>query len=266
MADTLEDRLARILPGGRGVWIPMDHGASNYPEQGLQDMDSIVQSIIAGGADAIVLHKGALTHHADTTGWHGFVCHVSASTVHGGDRDQQKVSVATAEECWQRGAMGVSGQVNLGDDAETEMIESLGRLTTEAFPLAMPVLGMAYPRGPNLKISDTDSTNGVAHAARLAWELGCDVVKVPWTGSIESFREVTQAVPIPVLIAGGPSGGTFLETLQTVEDSISAGGAGVCMGRQVFASDDPKSRVAALRAVIHDGESAEDASELLGGQ
>ena len=266
MADTLEDRLARILPGGRGVWIPMDHGASNYPEQGLQDMDSIVQSIIAGGADAIVLHKGALTHHADTTGWHGFVCHVSASTVHGGDRDQQKVSVATAEECWQRGAMGVSGQVNLGDDAETEMIESLGRLTTEAFPLAMPVLGMVYPRGPNLKISDTDSTNGVAHAARLAWELGCDVVKVPWTGSIESFREVTQAVPIPVLIAGGPSGGTFLETLQTVEDSISAGGAGVCMGRQVFASDDPKSRVAALRSVIHDRASSEDASELLGGQ
>ena len=266
MADTLEDRLARILPGGKGVWIPMDHGASNYPEQGLQDMDSVVQRVISGGADAIILHKGALTHHADTTGWHGFVCHVSASTVHGGVRDQHKVSVATAEECWQRGAMGVSGQVNLGDDAEIEMIESLGRLTTEAFPLALPVLGMMYPRGPNLKVSEGDSTNGVAHAARLAWELGCDVVKVPWTGSIESFREVTKAVPISVLIAGGPSGGTFLETLQTVEDSIAAGGAGVCMGRQVFASDDPKSRVAALRSVIHDGASAEDASELLGGQ
>ena len=97
MADTLEDRLARILPGGRGVWIPMDHGVSNYPEQGLQDMDSIVQSVIAGGADAIVLHKGALTHHADNSGWHGFVCHVSASTVHGGDRGQHKASVATAE-------------------------------------------------------------------------------------------------------------------------------------------------------------------------
>jgi len=266
MADTLEDRLARILPGGRGVWIPLDHGASNYPEQGLQDMDSLVQNIIAGGADAIVLHKGSLTHHADTTGWHGFVCHVSASTVHGGVRDQHKVSVATAEECWQRGAMGVSGQVNLGDVAETEMIESLGRLTTEAFPLAMPVLGMVYPRGPNLKVSEGDSTMGIAHAARLAWELGCDVVKVPWTGSPESFREVTQAAPIPVLIAGGPSGGTFLETLQTVEDSIAAGGAGVCMGRQVFASDNPQSHVAALRAVIHDGVSAAEASELLGGQ
>ena len=266
MADTLEDRLARILPGGRGVWIPMDHGVSNYPEQGLQDMDSIVQSVIAGGADAIVLHKGALTHHADNSGWHGLVCHVSAATVHGGDRGQHKASVATAEESWQRGAMGVSGQVNLGDDAEKEMIESLGRLTTEAFPLAMPVLGMVYPRGPNLNVSEGDSTKGVAHAARLAWELGCDAVKVPWTGSVKSFREVTQAVPIPVLIAGGPSGANFLDTLQTVEDSITAGGSGVCMGRQVFASDDPQSRVAALRAVIHDGISATKASEMLGGK
>ena len=81
MSDTLEDRLTRILPGGRGVWIPMDHGTSNYPEQGLQNMDFLIESIIAGGADAIVMQKGPLTYHADTTGWHGFVCHVSASTV-----------------------------------------------------------------------------------------------------------------------------------------------------------------------------------------
>ena len=60
MSDTLEDRLARILPGGRGVWIPMDHGTSNYPEQGLQNMDSLIESIIAGGADAIVLQKDLL--------------------------------------------------------------------------------------------------------------------------------------------------------------------------------------------------------------
>ena len=212
------------------------------------------------------MHKGALTHHADELGWHGFVCHVSASTAHGGNRDQHKVNVATVEECWQRGAMGVSGQINLGDEAETEMIESLGRLTTEAFPLAIPVLGMVYPRGPNLRISEGDSTKGVAHAARLAWELGCDVVKVPWTGSVDSFREVTQAVPIPVLVAGGPSTGSFLETLQIVEDSISVGGAGVCMGRQVFASENPRSHVAALRAIIHQGATAKEASELLGGQ
>ena len=42
MADTLDDRLARILPGGKGVWVPMDHGISGYPEAGLESMDSLV--------------------------------------------------------------------------------------------------------------------------------------------------------------------------------------------------------------------------------
>ena len=140
-------------------------------------MDSVVEAAISGGADAIVLHKGALSHHVDATGWGGFVCHVSASTVHGGARSQSKGSVASAEECWQRGAMALSGQVNLGDEAEPEMIEALGALTTESFPLGLPVLGMVYPRGPNLKLADGDETGGIAHAARLAWELGCHVVK-----------------------------------------------------------------------------------------
>ena len=264
MADTLEDRLARILRGGRGVWVPMDHGASGYPEAGLGDMDCVVEAVISGGADAIVLHKGALSHHADATGWGGFVCHVSVSTVHGGTRSQSKVSVASAEECWQRGAMALSGQVNLGDESEPEMIEALGALTTESFPLGLPVLGMAYPRGPNLKLIEGDETGGIAHAARLAWELGCHVVKVPWTGTADSFRSVTEAVPIPVLIAGGPSGMPFEGTLGIVEEAMSVGGAGVCMGRQVFASEDPSACVAALRQVIHEGASAVDAAALLG--
>ena len=167
MADTLDDRLARILPGGKGVWVPMDHGISGYPEAGLESMDSLVEAVISGGADAIVLHKGALSHHVDATGWGGFVCHVSASTAHGGARSQSKVSVATAEECWQRGAMALPGQVNLGDEAEPEMIRDMGALTTESFPLGLPVLGMVYPRGPNLNLSEGDETGGVAHACLL---------------------------------------------------------------------------------------------------
>ena len=51
-----------------------------------------------------------------------------------------------------------------------------------------------------------------AHAARLAFELGCTVVKTKWTGSIESFKKVTSCVPIPVLIAGGPAGSSTKES------------------------------------------------------
>ena len=125
---------------------------------------------------------------------------------------------ATAKICLSRGAIGISGQVNLGDSAEPEMILRMSNITSEALEAELPVLGMFYPRGPNLRHDPSDSTMGVAHAARLAWELGCNVVKVPWTGSEESFRTVTSSVPIPVLISGGEREACLLYTSDAADE------------------------------------------------
>ncbi len=263
MASNFASRLSRLLPGGRALWIPIDHGLSSYPVEGLENTDDVVDAVIAGGADAIVCQKGMLFHQRGRTNWDGFVCHVSASTVHGGDDSQTKVTVAEPMECMHRGAMGLSGQVNLGSKGEMKMIDDLGALTTAGFEIGMPVLGMVYPRGPNLVEIEGDETGGVAHAARLAFEIGCSVVKVPWTGSVESFRKVCEAVPIPVLIAGGPKGVSFEETLSIVAQSLKAGGSGVCMGRQVFGSSDPTSCVRALNALIHEATDLESAVKFL---
>ena len=263
MADALAIRLETLLPGGKGVWVPMDHSASSFPENGLMDRDSAVDAAIEGGADAIVLHKGPISYHVARTSWGRFVCHSSMSTIHGGQRAQEKVTVSNAKECLSRGAIGISGQVNLGDPAEPEMILRMSNITSEALEEELPVLGMFYPRGPNLRANSSDPTMGVAHAARLAWELGCNVVKVPWTGSEESFRIVTSSVPIPVLVSGGERDVEFSQILQIVEQSINAGGSGVCIGRHVFAAEDPASHIRSLRAIVHDGASAEEAARHL---
>ncbi len=241
----------------------MDHSASAFPEPGLMDSDSAVDAAIEGGADAIVLHKGPISYHVARTSWGRFVCHSSMSTIHGGQRAQEKVTVSNAKECLSRGAIGISGQVNLGDPAEPEMILRMSNITSEALEEELPVLGMFYPRGPNLRANSSDPTMGVAHAARLAWELGCNVVKVPWTGSEESFRIVTSSVPIPVLVSGGERDVEFSQILQIVEQSINAGGSGVCIGRHVFAAEDPASHIRSLRAIVHDGASAEEAARHL---
>ena len=57
MSDGLAERLQRLLPNGRGVWIPMDHGLSGYPENGLDRMRPVIDSIINARADAIVCQK-----------------------------------------------------------------------------------------------------------------------------------------------------------------------------------------------------------------
>ena len=186
------------------------------------------------------------------------------STIHGGPRSQEKITVSNPRECISRGAIGISGQVNLGDPAEPEMILRMSKITSEALEAELPVLGMFYPRGQNLRPDPSDPTMGIAHAARLAWELGCNIVKVPWTGSTESFRIVTSSVPIPVLISGGERGVEFSQILELVEQSINAGGSGVCIGRHVFAAKEPASHIRSLRAIVHDGASAEEAARYLG--
>ena len=245
-----------LLPNGKGVWIPIDHGVSDYPVEGLEDLDVLIAEI--SHADAIVAQKGVVSRYSMDA---NMVSHLSVSTRHAGSRSSDKVLVGSVEESLSRGAKGVSVQVNMGSPDEPEMIERLGLVTQDAHFLSCPVLGMIYPRGENLDVMEGDDTQGAAHAARLAFEMGCDVVKTKWTGTIESFQKVTDSVPIPVLIAGGPAGSTTEETLTTVYQAMQAGGGGVCMGRQVFSHATPGKMVTALRAIIHDGANVEQAMQ-----
>jgi len=249
-----------LLPNGKGVWIPIDHGVSDYPVTGLENLETLIESI--SHADAIIAQKGVVSQYSSSDV--NMIAHLSVSTRHSGHRSSDKVLVGGVEESLSRGAKGVSVQVNMGSPDEPEMIERLGMITQDAHFLDCPVLGMIYPRGENLDIIDGDETCGAAHAARLAFELGCDVVKTKWTGSIESFRKVTAAVPIPVLIAGGPAGSTCEEVLTIVYQAMQAGGGGVCMGRHVFSHHSPGKMVTALRAIIHDNLEVEQAMQIAG--
>jgi fructose-bisphosphate aldolase/2-amino-3,7-dideoxy-D-threo-hept-6-ulosonate synthase len=63
---------------------------------------------------------------------------------------------------------------------------------------------------------------------------------------------------VPVFIAGGEKSGD-LETLKIIRDSVIAGGAGVCVGRNSFQRDDPRSFVRALCQVVHENTDPEKA-------
>ncbi len=251
---------ATLLPKGKGVWIPIDHGASDYPVEGLENLEELISKI--SHADAIVAQKGVVSKFSHTEA--NFVAHLSVSTRHAGQRSTDKVLVGSVEESLSRGAMGVSVQVNVGSHFEPDMIERLGEVTMDAQMLNCTVLGMMYPRGENLNIMEGDDTEGAAHAARLGFELGCDVIKTKWTGSIDSFRKVTSAVPIPVLIAGGPAGSGIEDTLSVVHQAMQAGGGGVCMGRQVFSHQYPDRVVTALKEIVHNGLNVSEAMEIAG--
>ncbi|HJM44845.1 MAG TPA: 2-amino-3,7-dideoxy-D-threo-hept-6-ulosonate synthase [Candidatus Poseidoniaceae archaeon] len=241
-----EKRLEKLLPNGKAMFIPIDHAMSSFPEKGLGNLSQLLPQL--SSANAIIAHKGVISHYNNQN---NFIMHLSASTIHGGRNSDNKIVIGSVIEAKKRGAIGVSAQINLGSEFELEMIERMGEISRQAFEHGMPLLGMVYPRGPNLKIDENDTTKGVSHAVRLAFELGCDMVKVPWTGDKDSFSLVCKSAPIPVLIAGGEHKGSFEDLLKLIEDAMDSGAKGVCMGRQVFAAENITERCEKIAQLIH---------------
>ena len=253
-------RLRRILKeDNRTVIIPIDHGVSSGPMRGIENMQETVTRLTAGGADAIVLHKG-IAKRVDVADA-GLIVHLSAIS-NLSPNCQNKVQVCTVAEAVRHGADAVSVHVNVGAQDEDKMLAKLGRVADECDVLGMPLLAMMYPRGP--KITNEHAVEAVAHAARIGAELGADILKTNYTGDPESFRQVVEACPVPVVIAGGPKSETPVDVLQMVHDSLKAGGAGLSIGRNVFQHKNPTLMVKALVAIVHGGAMVERATKLLG--
>ena len=177
-------RIERIMDRKTGncVIVPMDHGISAGPIEGLIDMKKTVDDVANGGATAVVMHKGLIRYSHRTSGHDiGLILHLSASTDIGVTKNS-KVLVASVEEALKIGADAVSVHINVGAETEPEMLADLGQVAKDCNEWGMPLLVMAYPRGP--KIENSYDPQAVAHAARVATELGADIVKCSYTGDI----------------------------------------------------------------------------------
>lgn len=259
-----ERRLRRLLDdeGRRGVVVPMDHGTSIGPVDGIERPGETAQAVVDGGATSVVAHKGLFPAIAPRVAGAGLWLHVSASTSINPDPDDKRV-VATAREAVRLGADGVSAHVNVGSRGESRQVQDLGTLAREADDLGLPLLAMMYPRGPD--VDDPHHVDNVAHCARLGAELGADIVKVPYTGDPDTFRAVVEGCPVPVLISGGPKVEDDAAVLGEVRDAIEAGGAGVSIGRNVWQRDDPAAFAGALAEVVLHGASLDAARAYLKG-
>jgi class I fructose-bisphosphate aldolase len=256
-------RIERILDrnSGKTVIIPMDHGVTVGPVAGLINMQETIRSVAAGGANAIVMHKGLVQAALKNRGGMGLILHLSASTQIGIDPNT-KTLICTVEEAIKLGADAISIHVNLGTKEEKSMLRDLGVVSRVAMEWGMPLLAMMYSK--TRKGEDEKDVTIVKHSARLGAELGADIVKVPYTGSPESFREVVEGCFVPVVIAGGGKIETDQDVLEMVKGAINAGGAGVSIGRNVFQHKNPSKIVEAICKIVHHGSTVKEALKELG--
>ena len=251
-------RLERIIDRNsrRTVIVPMDHGVTLGPIRGLADMKCTINDVVEGGANAIIIHKGIVaTGHRGAGKDVGLIIHLSGSTVLSPDPNA-KIAVCTLEEAIRLGGDAVSVHVNLGAESDTVMLRHMAHISRRCADWGIPLIAMVYCRGD--KVENEYDVKYVKHAARVAAELGADVVKVNYTGSPETFAEVCGVCPIPVVIAGGPKADTDEQVLEMVGGALKAGAAGVSIGRNAFQHERPREIVRAIGMMVHGSKSVQD--------
>jgi fructose-bisphosphate aldolase / 2-amino-3,7-dideoxy-D-threo-hept-6-ulosonate synthase len=256
-------RMQRIMDRGSGkmVIVPIDHGISDGPIDGLINVRETVSTIAESGANGILMHKGMVQVGFRGGGSDiGLIVHLSAGTMLSPD-PLNKVIVTTVEEAVALGADAISIHINVGATDTGRMMLEAGEVARDCKRLGMPLLIMMYPRGE--KVSNEKDVSVVKIAARIGAELGADIVKTNYTGSKESFREVVEGCPVPVVIAGGCKG-TDREVLQMIKDAMDAGASGVALGRNAFQHKEPKKMIGAVSLIVNKGYSVDDAINKVG--
>ncbi len=266
-------RLEKLIDkeSGKMVFIPIDDGLIDGPEQGLLYQEKKIKEIVAGGANGMLGFKRIAQRHYNLLGNTGLVLNLTASL--SGYNHTRKVLVGSVEEALRLGAVGVGVHVNVTSKYESEMLKILGEISDKCDAWGMPLLALMYPRteGKNsdnnydelLRDKPEEYAKLVRHAARVGVELGADIIKTKYTGNPETFKSVIDACDdVPVIIAGGPKVSDE-KILENIYGAIQAGGAGCCVGRNGFNRDNTTDFVKAAREIVHNKKTVEEALNLL---
>ncbi|WP_202319734.1 2-amino-3,7-dideoxy-D-threo-hept-6-ulosonate synthase [Archaeoglobus neptunius] len=246
-------RISRILKNGRSVILPMDHGVTK-PEKGIEKIDRVLEDV-QGYIDAIIVHKGVVKRSGVIAEMEaGLIIHLSGSTVWAEDPNDKRI-VTSVERAISLGADGVSVHVNIGSATEAIQLQKLGEISEICDWYGVPLLAMMYPRG-KIEVN----TESVKHAARIGYELGADILKVPFT---ENFEDVVGFVDVPVVIAGGSKENEY-DLFKKVEDAMARGASGVAVGRNLFNSPSPSKIARMLHMIVHSNMRAKDVVEYEG--
>jgi fructose-bisphosphate aldolase/2-amino-3,7-dideoxy-D-threo-hept-6-ulosonate synthase len=259
-------RISRLIhPSyGRATILALDHGFTLGRVPGLERIGQRLQGIGRDALDAVVVHQGMVERLLplfESAHRPGLIVHLSGATRLSPEANEKRL-VCTVEHALKLGADGVSIHINLGAKTENQMLADLALVSQACHEWGVPLLAMMYPR-PDAQATSIDPEH-VGHAIRIAMELGVDLVKVPFTGTSESFARVLEDVDVPVLVAGGARLATEEAILRFVDEVLQAGAAGVTFGRNIFQSANPVRLARAVTTMVHHRMSLADALAVLG--
>ena len=230
----------------------VDHGYFMGPTTGLENITETVDPLLPY-ADTLMLTRGALRNYIAPEKDTSIIMRVSSGTsILNKDLLHEGLSVSM-EESLRMNASAVAFSIMVGAEFERDTLLAFSQLIDEAERYGMPTLAVtAVGKGLNR------DARYLSLASRIAGELGARIVK---TYYCDDFERVTSTCPVPVVIAGGKKV-PEQDALTTAYRAVQAGAAGVDMGRNIFQSESPVAMVQAVRAIVHNNATPEQAFEM----
>jgi putative autoinducer-2 (AI-2) aldolase len=246
----IANRLGRILKPdtGRTVMLAVDHGYFLGPTSGLEEPGKTIVPLLPH-ADSLMLTRGTLRRCVPPGADVPIVLRVSGGTSILRELSREGLTVAV-EDAIRLNAAAITLSIFVGAEGERTTLLNLAKLVDQGERYGIPVLAVTAV-GKEM----TRDARYLGLCCRIAAEIGAHFVK---TYYCEGFEEVVRSTPVPLVIAGGKKI-PERQAIELAHDAIAAGARGVDMGRNIFQSDCPVGMIRAVRAVVHDGASVEDA-------
>lgn len=251
---------------GRAIVVALSHGVLLGPSPGLESLARLRATALAlSAADALMVAPGlvepledafvgrdrpALVVHADWQSASRSVFRAGSPTV----SVVAAATTATADEAVAAGAIAVMTFLYAGfDDPRLERDEVARSAAMSRACERAGILHVVEPRSARERSHPAERHDPAvaAYLARLAAELGADIVKVIPPGSREALAAVVEGCPAPVLLAGGSEAEDPERGDALARDAVATGCRGLVFGRAVVRSSDPAAALAHYRAIVH---------------
>jgi class I fructose-bisphosphate aldolase len=249
--------VGRLLDAETGfsIVVAMDQGIGGVPRDFTAPVEK-VRDIIAAEPDGVLLTAGlarrtsALRARRDAPG----LIVAMDIVLHEGPAGSGPSVVhrpgSSVEEAMRLGADAVKTMLIMGSDSRVDQDQNmsfLARTGETCRQWEIPMMIEPYLWGVDMPTDIRDRAKVAADGARLAVELGADLLKIEYSGDPEIFREFVEACPVPVFMLGGPKRPTQREVIADVIFAAEVGVVGITMGRNIWQQPDPARMIRALR-------------------
>ena len=247
--------VGKLMRNGRALLLAYDHGFEHGPadfDEGNIDPQRVFDIAEESGAfTCIAVQKGlAEKYYQKGVYKTPLVVKLNGKTAYHKGEELFSPQNCSVEEAIKLGASGVGYTIYVGSEREGESVVEFSRIQEEAHEAGLPVVMWAYPRGKHIGEAEHSKEN-LAYAARLALELGADMVKVAYAGNVPDMKWVVKAAgKVKVLVVGG-SKTSEEEVLAKTKEILEAGAVGWAMGRNIWQSDEPMGLARKIAEVLY---------------